>query len=107
MNAFRRGSGNFGGLGPPAGHANLRRAIDDRSDAGGRALRRDVEGGPGMLGFELLGELRHEFRAESIGAFDDELLSERFGGGESEREGGQEMSEFHSCFIVGGTGAAR
>jgi hypothetical protein len=48
-----------------------------------------------MLCFELLRELRHEFRAEGVGAFEDELLGERFGGHESERKGGQEMSEFH------------
>ena len=63
------------------------------------AARLLVEGGPGMLGFELLGKLWHEFRAEGVGAFEDELLGERFRSYESERERRQKMSEFHYDWI--------
>jgi hypothetical protein len=45
-----------------------------------------------MLRFKLLRELRHEFRAECVGAFDDEFLGERLRGDESERENDEEMS---------------
>ena len=33
---------------------------------------------PRILGFKLLGELRNEFRAEGVGAFDDDFLGARW-----------------------------
>jgi hypothetical protein len=39
--------------------------------------------------------LRHELRAERIGAFDDKLVRARFRRNESERECGKKMSQFH------------
>ena len=86
VHAFPRGRADFRRLGAPAGHADMRGAVDDRGDAGGGTFGRDVEGGSRILGFKLLGELRHEFRAEGVGAFDDELLGARFRGDESEPE---------------------
>ena len=62
---------DFRGLCAPAGHADLRGAIDDGSDAGGGTFGGNVEGGAGILRLKLLRELRHEFCAEGIGAFDD------------------------------------
>ena len=50
------------------------RAVDDRRDAGGGSFGRDIEGGSGMLRFKLLGQLRHEFRAERVRAFDDKAI---------------------------------
>ena len=96
MTPFAGSRADFRRFGAPAGHADLRGAVDDRGDAGGGTFRRDVEGGAGILGLELLGELRHEFRAERVGAFDDELLGARFRGDESEPESeGDDESDFH------------
>ena len=72
--ALGRSGADFGSLGATARHADLRRAIDDRGDPGGRTFGGDVEGGAGMLRFELFGELRNQFRAERVGAFDDEAI---------------------------------
>jgi hypothetical protein len=58
----------------PAGHADLRGAVDDSRDAGGRAFGGDVEGGVGMPSFEGLRELRDELGAKDIGAFDDKAV---------------------------------
>ena len=91
VHAFGGGGGHLRRLGAPARHADLRGAVDDRGDAGGGTFRRDVEGGAGILRFKLLRELRHEFRAERVGAFDDELLGARFRGDESEPERQGEM----------------
>ena len=66
----------------------LRRAIGDGGDAGGGTFGRDVEGGAGVLGFELFRELRDELGAEGIGAFDDEPLGA--GRGREERQSGDE-----------------
>ena len=66
-------------FGPPAGHSDLCRAIDDRSDSGGRTFGGDVEGGAGMLRFELFRQLRNQFGSECVGAFDDEAIGVRAG----------------------------
>ena len=72
LTPFAGGGADFRGFGAPARHADLRGAVDDGRDAGGGTFRGDVEGGAGMLRLKLLRQLRHEFRAEGIGAFDDE-----------------------------------
>ena len=72
VHAFSGSGADFGWLRAPAGHADLGGSVDDSGDAGGRTFGSDVEGRAGMLRFELLGQLRNQFRAESIGAFDNQ-----------------------------------
>jgi phosphoribosylformylglycinamidine (FGAM) synthase-like amidotransferase family enzyme len=49
-------------------------AVNDGSDAGGRSFGSYVEGGAGMLRLELLRQLRNQFRAECVGAFDNQAI---------------------------------
>ena len=77
VDPFAGSRADFRRFGAPAGHADLRGAVDDRGDAGGGAFRRDVKGGVGMLGFEGFRELRHELRSKCIGSFDDQPIGTR------------------------------
>jgi hypothetical protein len=54
------------------------------------------------LGFKLLRKLRDEFRAERIGAFNDEFFGARVDGNKRERECDKEVSDFHRmrCLMV-------
>ena len=99
VHALGRSRAHLGRLRAPARHADLRGAVDDGGNAGGGTFGGDVEGGPGMLRFKLLRELRHEFRPERIGAFDDELFGARFRSDENERESGEKISQFHVGFL--------
>ncbi len=71
VHAFAGGRRDFRWFRAPAGHADLSGAIGDRRDAGCGTFGRDVEGGAGVLRFELFRQLRDELCAQSIGAFDD------------------------------------
>jgi hypothetical protein len=74
VDALGGGGGNLGGFGAAGGHADVGGAGGDGGDAGGGALGGDLEGDAGVLGLILFGEHGHEFRAEGVGALDDELL---------------------------------
>jgi hypothetical protein len=83
--AFGRGGADLGGFCAPAGHADVGRAVDDRSDPGGRSFGGNVEGGAGMLRLELFRQLRNQFGPERVGAFDDQAIRVYVGQGCSQQ----------------------
>jgi len=71
--AIGGGGGEFGIERAAAGHADIGGAVDDGGDAGGGTFSGDAEADARVRGLVGFGELRDEFCAESVGAFDDEF----------------------------------